>query len=144
MDSLTPEKRSWNMSRIKGRDTKPELIIRSLLHRRGFRFKLSDKTLPGRPDILLPKYKVAIFINGCFWHRNTGCKQATTPKSRVEFWNDKFKQNQERDKKNLSVLKKSGWLPLVIWECEIKADAAAVSKISDVLMKCPVIARGAA
>lgn len=125
------------MSRIKGRDTKPELVIRSMLHRLGFRFKLSDRSLPGRPDIVLPKYKVVIFINGCFWHRHSGCKHATTPKSRAEFWNDKFEQNQERDKKNLTALKKSGWMPITVWECEIKTDAtAAVSRIIDVLQRC--------
>ena len=145
MDRLTPEKRRWNMSRIKGRDTKPELVIRSMLHSMGFRFKLSDKNLPSRPDIVLPKYKVAIFINGCFWHRHAKCKHATTPKSRVKFWNDKFEQNQTRDRKNLSALKKSGWMPITVWECEIKSDAtAAVSRITDVLLRFPAKAEVAA
>ena len=85
VDILTKEKRSWNMSRIKGKNTKPELLLRSLLHRNGFRFRLHDKKLPGKPDIVLPRYKTVIFVNGCFWHRHSGCKYAYTPKSRQEF-----------------------------------------------------------
>lgn len=136
MDSLTPEKRSWNMSRIRGKDTKPELAVRSLLHRRGYRFRLSEKTLPGKPDIVLPKYRTAILVHGCFWHRHSGCKYAYTPKSRLDFWNQKFEENVVRDKNNLSRLQQKGWLPIVIWECEIKQNPDAVlDKISWILQR---------
>ena len=122
MDKLTPEKRSWNMSRIRNRDTKPELALRSALHRLGYRFRLSDKNLPGRPDIVLPKYKTAVFVHGCFWHRHKGCKYAYTPKSKVEFWQHKFEENIVRDERNISDILSNGWIPVVIWECQIKHD----------------------
>lgn len=118
MDSLTKERRSWNMSRIKSKDTKPELRVRSLLHRLGYRFRLHRKNLPGRPDIVLPKYKTAIFVHGCFWHRHEGCRFAYNPKSRMDFWRKKFEENQRRDKKNSTKLKELGWKVAVIWECE--------------------------
>ena len=120
MDSLSPGHRSWNMSRIKNRDTKPELIVRSLLHRRGYRFRLHRKDLPGSPDIVLPKYKTVIFVHGCFWHRHKGCRYAYNPKSRVDFWQDKFKKNVQRDRKVQAVLIQLGWQVHVIWECETK------------------------
>ena len=96
-DRLTKEHRSWNMSRIRGRDTGPERSLRSMLHRAGYRFRLHDKRLPGRPDIVLHKYKTAIFVNGCFWHRHAGCRNATTPSSRTDFWQKKFAETVERD-----------------------------------------------
>lgn len=120
MDSLSPEKRSWNMSHIRGKNTKPELVMRSMLHRMGYRFRVSDRKLPGKPDIVLPKYKVVILVNGCFWHRHPGCKYAYSPKSHTEFWEEKFAQTIIRDKENLSDLQSAGWLPIVIWECEVK------------------------
>lgn len=119
MDTLSKEKRSWNMSRIKAKDTKPELFVRSLLHRMGYRFRLHQKNLPGRPDIVLKKYRTVIFVHGCFWHRHTGCKFAYNPKSRQEFWQNKFSENKARDKKNCLELEKLGWKVQVIWECEI-------------------------
>lgn len=122
MDSLTPAKRSWNMSRIRGRDTKPELALRSALHRLGYRFRLSDRNLPGRPDIVLPKYKTAVFVHGCFWHRHKGCKYAYNPKSRVEFWQHKFEENTARDERNINDIRSNGWIPVVVWECQIKHD----------------------
>ncbi|MDC8446286.1 MAG: very short patch repair endonuclease, partial [Nitrosomonas sp.] len=97
MDTLAPEKRSWNMSRIRGANTKPELAVRSMLHRMGYRFRIANKTLPGRPDIVLPKYRAVIFVHGCFWHRHPGCSKATTPKTRADFWSAKFDRNIERD-----------------------------------------------
>lgn len=136
MDSLTTEKRSWNMSRIRGKDTRPEKAMRSLLHGEGYRFRLLDKTLPGKPDIVLPKYKAAIFVHGCFWHRHPGCKYAYTPKSRLDFWERKFRENVERDAKSLSLLQQQGWFPIVIWECEIKRDAdAVIRKIDRILQR---------
>jgi len=122
MYTLTPEKRSWNMSRIRNRDTKPELALRSALHRLGYRYRLSDKNLPGRPDIVLPKYKAAVFVHGCFWHRHKGCKYAYNPKSKVEFWQNKFEENVARDERNISDIRSNGWIPVVVWECQIKHD----------------------
>ena len=130
-DVHTPEQRSYNMSRIRGENTKPEKILRSLLHGHGFRYRIHDGRLPGRPDIVLPKYRTVILVHGCFWHRHPGCKYATTPKSRPEFWQKKFVGNVERDRKNIALLKEQGWNPVVVWECELKNDTDAVlEKIS--------------
>ncbi len=126
MDDLTPEKRSWNMSRIRGRDTKPELLVRSLLHRLGYRFRLHCRDLPGTPDIVLPKYRTVIFVHGCFWHRHPGCRYAYTPKSRVEFWKDKFTANVDRDARTRRALEQAGWQVLIVWECELR-DMAGLS-----------------
>ena len=120
MDKLTKEKRSWNMSRIKGKDTKPEIIVRSVLHKNGFRFRLNRKDLPGKPDIVLPKYKSVILVHGCFWHRHPRCKFAYNPKSRVKFWQNKFSENVERDRLVRKELRKMGWKVIVVWECELK------------------------
>lgn len=119
-DNLTPEKRSWNMGRIRSVNTKPEMVIRSLLHKMGYRFRLHRKDLPGKPDIVLPKYRTIIFVHGCFWHRHKDCKFAYTPKSRIDFWEEKFKNNIERDKKHVDTLKQMDWRVIIIWECEIK------------------------
>ena len=119
MDRLTPEKRSWNMSRIKSKDTTPERIVRSFLHRNGFRFRLHVKDLPGKPDIVLPKYKTVIEIRGCYWHRHEGCKDAATPSSNTDFWQKKFSENIARDKRTEQELKALGWNVIVVWECEV-------------------------
>lgn len=121
MDCLTPERRSWNMSRIRSAHTNPEVLVRSLLHRMGFRFRHSSgRKLPGKPDIVLPKHRTAIFVHGCFWHRHPRCRQTTTPKTRIEFWNAKFVANCLRDRKAIRKLRYQGWRVLVIWECEIR------------------------
>ena len=120
MDCLTPEQRKRNMSAIKGRDTKPEILLRKLLHSHGYRFRIQRKDLPGKPDIVLPKYKTAIFVNGCFWHRHEGCRFASTPSSNSVFWQKKFAANVERDARNYAALKELGWTVLIIWECEVK------------------------
>ena len=122
MDILTKEKRSWNMSRIRGKDTKPEKIVRSVLHKDGFRFRLNRKDLPGKPDIVLPKYQSVIFVHGCFWHRHPRCRFAYNPKSRVKFWQNKFSENVERDRFVKKELRKMGWKVIVVWECELKND----------------------
>ena len=108
------------MSRIRGKDTKPEIRVRSMLHRMGYRFRLHRKDLPGKPDIVLPKYKTVIFVHGCFWHRHKGCKYAYTPKSRVKFWKDKLAETVKRDKQHLKQLKENGWKVFIVWECETK------------------------
>jgi DNA mismatch endonuclease, patch repair protein len=118
MDTLSREHRSWNMSRIRGRDTNPEKMVRSALHRAGFRFKLQEKSLPGKPDIVLPKHRLIVLVHGCFWHRHRGCKFAYTPKSRKHFWNQKFGENVDRDRRNLRILRRLGWRVVVVWECE--------------------------
>ncbi len=125
-DTLTSERRSWNMSRIRGRDTAPEMLLRSLLHRAGFRFRLHAKQLPGRPDVVLPRYRTAIFVHGCFWHRHPGCRNATSPTTRREFWQEKFEGNVSRDARNRAALEAAGWTVLTVWECELKADAEGV------------------
>jgi DNA mismatch endonuclease (patch repair protein) len=121
MDRLTQKHRSWNMSRVHSEDTKPEIVVRLFLHRHGFRYVLHDKRLPGKPDIVLPKYKTVIEVRGCFWHRHKDCKIATMPSTHVEFWQEKFKRNVERDNVNESELRKLGWNIIVVWECEIKS-----------------------
>lgn len=119
MDTVDKATRSRIMGSVRQKDTKPEMVLRKTLHAMGFRYKLHDKSLPGSPDLVFPKYKAVIFVHGCFWHRH-GCKQTTTPTTRKEFWNAKFKANIERDKKNVRDLKKAGWRAFVVWECELK------------------------
>jgi len=119
-DHLTPGQRSWNMSRVRSKNTKPELIIRSLLHRQGYRFRIHRKDLPGCPDIVFPKYKFAIFVHGCFWHQHKGCKKAQIPNTNKLFWEKKLSRNIERDKESINELKELGWNVFIIWECEIK------------------------
>lgn len=127
VDKLTPAHRSWNMSRIKASNTKPERIVRSLLHQMGFRFRLYREDLPGKPDIVLPKFHTVIFVHGCFWHRHEGCKECTTPKSNTEFWLDKFRKNVERDDRVAQSLENLGWKVVVVWSCETK-DLSELSK----------------
>ena len=110
------------MSRIKGKDTKPEMLVRSYLFSRGLRFRKNDKRYPGSPDIVLPRYNTVVFVHGCFWHRHEGCKYATMPKSNVEFWENKFYKNKERDECNKKELEAMGWNVITVWECELKKD----------------------
>lgn len=129
MDSLSPERRSWNMSRIRAKDTRPERLVRSLLHSLGYRFRLNRKDVPGRPDIVLPKYRTAIYVHGCFWHRHGGCSLAYTPKSNLEFWSKKFTRNEERDAEVAAALKEAGWNQVVVWECETRDEAALARRL---------------
>ena len=131
MDKLSPEKRSWTMAQVKGRDTKPERIVRSLLHRMGYRFRIQRKDLPGNPDIVLPKYRTVIFVHGCFCHRYLGCKHASMPAVNVEYWKRKFERNVERDMQSQEALLRNGWHVLVIWECELKNLAALQVRLLD-------------
>ena len=108
------------MSRIKGKNTKPEELVRKYLFSQGFRYRKNDKRLPGSPDIVLPKYKTVIFVNGCFWHGHEGCKHFVWPKSNEEFWKNKIETNIARDKKKTQVLEELGWRVIVVWECELK------------------------
>lgn len=120
VDVVDRETRSRMMSNIKGRNTKPELMVRSLLHARGFRFRIHRKDLPGKPDIVLPKYKAIIFIHGCFWHGHQNCRLFRLPASRTEFWEAKISRNQENDIKAMHLLLDSGWRICTIWECAIR------------------------
>ena len=129
VDIISEERRSWNMSRIRGKDTKPEIIVRSILHRMGYRFRLHRKDLPGKPDIVLPKYNTVIFVHGCFWHRHKGCKFAYTPKSRVDFWKAKFDGTVARDKHNRKQLEAMGWDVEIIWECEVKDEKIIIERL---------------
>lgn len=126
-DSLSREHRSWNMSRIRGSNTKPEMALRSLLHRNGLRFRLHARGLPGRPDIVFKKHQVVVFVHGCFWHRHSGCQYAYDPKSNRKFWLRKFKSNIDRDIFVKRGLRKLGWRVIVVWECQINRDAARVA-----------------
>lgn len=120
MDTVSKTIRSWNMSRIRSRDTGPERMVRSILHRAGFRFRKSTgRRLFGSPDIVLPKYRVVVFVHGCFWHRHKGCRLAYEPKSRTAFWKAKFAANTTRDAKVSRQLKRCGWRVIVVWECEL-------------------------
>jgi DNA mismatch endonuclease (patch repair protein) len=121
-DIVDPATRSRMMSGIRGKDTLPELRLRRALHRRGLRFRLQRKDLPGRPDIVFPSRKAVVFVHGCFWHRHKGCRFATTPATRPEFWSEKFHSNQERDVRNIKQLRSIDWHACVIWECAIRKD----------------------
>lgn len=118
-DTLTKKQRSKMMSKVRSRDTKPEWILRCGLHRLGFRFRLKNKYLPGNPDLTFPKFNAAVFVHGCYWHRHPECKDASTPKSNVDFWEKKFIENVERDRRFVRELKNLGWRVLVVWECEL-------------------------
>lgn len=119
-DVHTPEVRSYNMSQIKGKNTKPEELVRKALFAKGFRYRKNVANLPGKPDIVLPKYHACVFINGCFWHKHENCKYFVWPKSNSDFWKNKIERNVERDKKNYSLLIDSGWNVFIVWECELK------------------------
>lgn len=131
MDTLTPQQRHYNMSRIKGSDTRPEKLVRSQLHRAGFRFRKNYRKLPGKPDIVLPKYHAVIFINGCFWHFHEHCPKAHLPKTNTEFWSKKLTGNRNRDRKEIEQLLKKDWRVGIVWECSITGKNRAL-KILDV------------
>ena len=122
-DVLTPEQRSRCMAAVKGKDTKPEMIVRKYLFSRGLRFRVQVRKLPGTPDIVLPKYKTAIFINGCFWHGHEGCKYFRLPKSNVDFWREKIERNIERDRESMQALLDLRWKVIRVWECELRNKA---------------------
>lgn len=129
-DIVDRQRRSEIMSRIGPRDTAPELAVRRAAHRMGFRFRLHRKELPGRPDLVFPKYRLAVFVHGCFWHRHAGCANCTMPKTRPEFWQRKFQGNVERDYRTCEQLERLGWRTLIIWECETEEPAHLESILS--------------
>lgn len=120
-DIKSREARSYNMSQIKGKNTKPEELVRKYLFSKGFRYRKNDKRLPGSPDIVLPKYKTVIFVNGCFWHGHSGCKYFVWPQSNADFWKSKILRNIERDSENYKALQEMGWNIISVWECELKS-----------------------
>lgn len=121
VDFLTPAERSERMSRIRGKDTRPELTLRKVLHALGLRYRLHGAGLPGKPDLVFPRYRSVVFVHGCFWHRHVGCSIATTPKSNTTFWEQKFEKNTDRDRRVTLELEKAGWKVLVAWECELSS-----------------------
>lgn len=122
MDVHSEAVRSYNMSRIHGKDTKPEELVRKFLFSKGFRYRKNDRKLPGSPDIVLPKYKTVIFVNGCFWHGHEGCKYFVWPKNNAEFWRKKIETNIERDVRKIKQLEDSGWNVIIIWECQLRSE----------------------
>ena len=135
MDKISTEKRRHNMAQVKGRNTKPEEHVRSLLHKMGYRFRLYVKKLAGNPDIVLPRHKVVIFVNGCFWHGHEDCSRATIPATNTEFWLDKITGNKERDKRNIAALEVLGYRCLTIWQCEMKDTKALKQRLFAFLRK---------
>jgi DNA mismatch endonuclease (patch repair protein) len=132
---MTPDEIYLHMSAVHSKNTRPEILVRSFLWRRGFRFRVNYSKLPGHPDVVLPKYRVCIFINGCFWHGHEGCKNFRLPKKNVEFWKDKIERNRQRDAKNIENLQNLGWHCITIWECELKPKAreATLTKLELIL-----------
>ena len=129
-DTMTSSQRHYCMSRIRGKDTRPEMYVRLYLHKRGFRYSLHSKKLPGKPDIVLRKYHTVIFVNGCFWHGHPGCESVRMPKTNSEYWAEKIRRNKERDAQDIALLQAAGWFSLVVWECELSR-----SKREDTLAK---------
>ena len=128
-DVFTKSKRSQIMALVRSKDTSPELIVRSTLHRLGYRFSLSSNKLPGKPDIVLSRFHKLIFVHGCFWHQHKGCKASERPSSNSEYWNKKLDRNVARDKRNIATLRKSGWDVLIIWECQIRRKTTLLKKL---------------
>lgn len=128
-DVFSRKKRSWIMSRVKGRDTGPELVVRSQIHRMGYRFRLCCRDLPGYPDIVLPHHRKVVFVHGCFWHSHRGCPRATKPASNRAFWRKKLRSNFTRDRKHMTQIRKLGWKALVVWECEVKQPKVLMRKL---------------
>ena len=128
-DPLSPSQRSALMARIRSKDTRPELRVRSLLHRHGYRFRLHASDLPGRPDIVFRRRLKVLFVHGCFWHRHEGCRRAATPSTRVEYWNRKFEAIRARDAATLNALEAMGWTSLVVWECEMNDEHGLLTRL---------------
>ncbi len=133
MDIYSQKKRSEIMSKISGKDTKPELIVRKFLFSNGFRYRINDKRYPGKPDILLPKFKTAVFVHGCFWHGHLGCKAAKLPETRKESWKKKINDTKSRDKRNIDSLKDNGWKVIIIWQCELKNEITRKARLTKLI-----------
>lgn len=131
-DSAISSERSRNMAAIRGRNTSPELKVRSLLHSLGFRFRLHRRDLPGSPDIVLPRHRTIVFVHGCFWHRHSGCRYSTNPKTRADFWAGKFEQNVDRDHRQQQQLREMGWSVIVVWECELRDLPSLTARLAQI------------
>lgn len=129
MDIVTPDKRSRMMAGIRGKDTKPEMVVRQLVHRLGFRFRLHRRSLPGSPDLVFPRFRKVLFVHGCFWHRHPGCRLAYTPKSNTKFWLTKLEANTRRDAATREALVALGWDVMIVWECEVANVSVLSQKI---------------
>jgi DNA mismatch endonuclease, patch repair protein len=142
MDSVTPAQRSRIMSHIRSKNTTPEIMLRKFLFKKGFRYRVHTKSLPGKPDIVLPKYKTVIFVNGCFWHQHDGCKSSKIPKSKQDYWEAKLAHNRERDALNIANLTSLGWRVLTVWECELsKKNCSRFEEIASILVEEEFITR---
>lgn len=126
-DNHSPKTRSYNMSRIRSSDTKPEEVVRKFLFSNGFRYRKNDNRYPGKPDIVLPKYKTVVFVNGCFWHAHEGCSCFVWPENNEEYWQKKLTNNAERDRRNYLALEQIGWKVIVLWECQLTKDKLAIT-----------------
>jgi DNA mismatch endonuclease, patch repair protein len=133
-DRFSPSVRHEIMSRVRGSDTTPELRVRSFLHRLGYRFRLHSKNLPGRPDIVLPRYRAVIFVHGCFWHQHPGCAKARLPETNKDKWSAKLSRNVERDRENVATLREAGWGVAMVWECDLNNRQAIVSSLAEVII----------
>lgn len=138
MDIVDPARRSRMMSGIKGKDTKPEMLVRRFLYAHGYRYRLHRKDLPGKPDIVISRLRVCIFVHGCFWHHHQGCRFAVLPKSRPEFWKTKLLANSYRDQRAVEALKENGWRTFIIWECELRRPEAVMESLLERLRKLTV------
>ncbi len=132
-DRISPEWRSWAMSRVRSKDTSPEMRVRSHMHRSGYRYRLHVRDMPGAPDIVMPRYRTVVFVNGCFWHRHPGCRRASTPKTNTAFWERKFKNNVVRDEGVHAALQRDGWTVVVVWECQTRNSKTLADTLSDIL-----------
>lgn len=132
-DVFSRDKRSQIMGQVHGKDTKPEIVVRSIIHRMGYRFRLHDAKLPGKPDIVLPKYRKLIFVHGCFWHQHPGCPNASRPASNTEYWNRKLDRNIQRDHQHEVALQELGWGVLVVWECELRDSTGLSARLREFL-----------
>ena len=132
-DHVDTAKRSLIMAAVHSKNTKPEMLVRRIVHALGFRYRLHAADLPGHPDLVFPKRCKVIFVHGCFWHRHAGCRYTTTPKTRVEFWQEKFDANVARDRRTVRALKKQGWSVLIVWQCQLKNPEKLVGKLNDFL-----------
>lgn len=133
-DIFSRKKRSQIMSRVKNKDTAPEKVVRSIVHRMGYRFRLQGSGLPGNPDIVLPRHKKVIFVHGCFWHGHKGCHRSARPDSNTRFWNAKLAANMDRDKRNVRALRRAGWKPFTVWACELRREERLRSRLTKFLV----------
>jgi DNA mismatch endonuclease, patch repair protein len=141
VDHISPERRSWLMSRVRGRHTSPEIRVRRAAHALGLRFRLHRNDLPGKPDLVFPRHRIALFVHGCFWHRHSQCPKASIPKTRPDYWNDKFRANVRRDRRVETELLASGWRVITIWECETKDRATIERMLSGAVIGLPAQSR---